>query len=219
MVEVNNTISAKPRQAGNKGHARKLRAAGQVPAIAYGPSSEPRHLALDPKTFVMQRQRFGLSHIYDVAVEGGEGFKVLIKQIQVDPVTRQLLHVDLYTVDMSKPIRVEVPVELTGKPKGLIDGGLLSQILRNVEVQCLPNLIPAKIVADVTDLGVGDSMHLSDLKLPEGVKLTAHGDEAVALVAEPDAAPVTPAPGEAAAAAPGAPAAGAAAPAAAAAKK
>jgi large subunit ribosomal protein L25 len=187
--QVNDTIAAKTRLAGNKGVARKLRRAGSVPAVAYGPSDAPRFLALDPKSFIMQRRHFGLSHIYSVDVEGEQSFKALIKEIQQDAVTRALLHVDLRIIDMSKPIKVVVPIELTGKPAGLIEGGLLSQVLRSTEVQCLPNDVPGKILADVAPLKVGDSLHLSDLKLPEGVKLTSTGDEAVALVVEPDAAP------------------------------
>jgi large subunit ribosomal protein L25 len=214
MLEVKDTIVAQSRTAGTKGAARKLRKAGHVPAIAYGPSSEPRHLALDPKTFVLQRQRFGLSHIYDVQVRDGAGFKCLIKEIQVDPVSRKLLHVDLYAVDMTRPIRVEVPIELTGKPAGAIDGGLLSQVLRSVEVLCLPDAVPAKLTADVSPLKIGDTLHLSDIPLPKGAKLTNLGDEAVAQVVEPEEAP---APTAAEAAAAGT--AAAAAPAAAAAKK
>jgi large subunit ribosomal protein L25 len=190
MLEVTDTITAQGRNAGAKGIARKLRSSGHVPAVAYGPGSAPRHLALDPKVFVIQRQRFGLNHIYNVALEGGDGFKCLIKDIQVDPVTRKLLHVDLYAVDMARPIRVEVPIELTGKPAGLIEGGMLSQILRSVEVLCLPDAVPSNLTVDVSPLKVGDSLHLSDIPLPKGVKLTNQGNEAVALVAEPDAAPV-----------------------------
>ena len=203
MRDINDTISATRRSAGNKGLARKLRQAGHLPAVAYGPNAAPAFLALDPKALVMQRQAFSLSHIYNVAVADEKPFKAIIKEIQRNAVTRQLLHVDLYRVDAKRPIRVEVPIELAGKPAGLIDGGLLSQVLRSVEVLCLPDAIPAKIVADVSPLKVGDSLHLSDLALPEGVKLTAHGDEAIALVAEPDVAP-EPAPGSAAAAAPAA---------------
>lgn len=214
MLEIDTTIVAQSRpQGGSKGAARKLRAAGRVPAVAYGPTQAPRFLALDPKMFPLQRKRFGLGHLYDVNVEGeGDGgparFKCLIKEIQVDPISRELLHVDLYAVDMKRPIRVDVPIVLTGKAAGLIDGGLLTQILRAVEVLCLPDRIPAQLTGDVTPMKIGDSLHLSDIKLPEGVKFTNQGDEAVALVAEPDAAPA--AADEAAAA----PAAGAAAPAA-----
>jgi large subunit ribosomal protein L25 len=215
MLDINSTIIAQGRVAGGKkGAARKLRAMGRVPAIAYGPKQAPRHLSLDPKMFPLQRMRFGLGHLYDVQVSeaqdgGPASFKCLIRDIQSDPVTRKLLHVDLYAVDMASPLSVDVEIELVGKAAGIIEGGLLSQILRSVEVICLPHQIPAKLVADVTPLGVGDSLHLSDIKLPEGVKFTAHHDEAVALVVEPDAAPATPA--EDAAAAGAAPAAGAAA--------
>jgi len=199
MLEITSTILAQGRvPGGKKGAARKLRAQGRVPAIAYGPKQTPRQLSLDPKLFPLQRMRFGLGHLYDVQVsealdDGPAAFKCLIRDIQSDPVTRKLLHVDLYAVDMASPLSVDVEIELVGKAAGIIEGGLLSQILRSVEVVCLPSQIPAKLVADVTPLGVGDSLHLSDIKLPEGVKFTAHHDEAVALVAEPDAAPTTPA--------------------------
>lgn len=214
MLEIGTTIVASTRTAGGKkGAARKLRAQGRVPAIAYGPKQSPRLLTLDPKLFPLQRKRFGLGHLYDVSVEEGQdggpaSFKCLIKNIQVDPVTRQLLHVDLFAVDMTRELDVEVNIELIGKAAGIIDGGLLTQILRSVQVKCLPDRIPTKLEADVTPLGVGDSLHLSDIKLPEGVRFTAHGDEAVALVAEPEAAPAeteTAAAAPAAAAAPKAP--------------
>ena len=187
MVEINDTIAAKPRIAGKKGDARKLRAAGLVPAVAYGSGSAPQHLALEPKQFVAQRFAFGRSHIYDVAVDGGKGFKAFIKDIQQEPVTRQLLHVDLYQVDLTKPIRVEVPIEVVGKAAGIIEGGMLTQLLRKVAVQCLPGQIPAKLVADVTPLGLGETLHLRQLPLPEGVKLMAHGEDAVAAVVAPEA--------------------------------
>lgn len=185
-MKVEDTIRATTRLAGNKGVARKLRAAGKVPAVMYGPGSDSQFLALDPKEFSMQRQQFAASHLFNVAVEGGKNYKVLIKSVDRDPVNSAYVHVDLYAVDMKKPIRVEVTLELTGKPKGIIDGGLLSQLLRTVQVQCLPNAIPEKLVLDVSDLGVGDIKHLSDIAMPEGVKATSHHDEAVAALFAPD---------------------------------
>lgn len=214
MLQVDDVIIAEGRAPGGKGTARKLRRAGRTPAIAYGPKQGPRYLSLEPKNFVLQRRRFGRGHVYDVQANDGlqpKSFKCLIKEIQVDPVSREVQHVDLYAIDMTRPIRVEVPIELTGKAAGIIEGGMLSQVLRSVEVMCLPDRVPTKFSADVTPLKLGESLHLSDLKLPEGVKYTAHGDEAVATIAEPDSAPAT----EPAAATPAAgttaPAAGAAA--------
>src|SRR5688572_25139101 len=104
--EVKDIIQARPRQTGNKGVARKLRATGWVPAVAYGPTSEPRPLAIEPRSFLAARKTFGTAHIYDVPVEGGAGFKTLIKDVHQDPVSRDLLHIDLYTVDMNRAIRV-----------------------------------------------------------------------------------------------------------------
>jgi len=196
MVEVSNTIACKSRSTTGKGWAHKLRAQGMIPAIAYGPQGEPRQLTLDPYLFGLQRSRFGVSYIYDVAVEGGDTFKALIKDVQIDPLSRAIVHVDLYAVDMSKPIRVEVPIELVGKPAGAIDGGLLSQVLRRVEVQCLPNLVPGKLTVDVSPLTIGQVVHTDSIELPDGVEIVTRRVEAVATVTAPEAEEVVAAPAE-----------------------
>ena len=207
-MKVEDTIKATTREAGNKGAARRLRAAGKVPAVMYGPGSDSQFLALDPREFGMQRHQFASSHLFNVHVEGGKKYKALIKSVDRDPVNSAYLHVDLYAVDMAKPIRVDIAIELVGKPKGLIDGGLLTQILRNIQVQCLPGSIPAKLELDVSELGIGDIKHISDITMPEGVKAMSQHDEAVAALVAPDEVKEA-APGEAAAAAPAAGAAAA----------
>lgn len=199
-MKVSDNIQATPRAAGSKNVAHKLRKAGKVPAVAYGPGVEHTFLALDPKEFWMQRQQYGLSHLFDVSVDGVKKFKALIKDTDHDPVTGGVLHVDLYAVDMKKPIRVRVTLELTGKPKGAVDGGLLTQILRSLEVSCLPGSIPEKLTADVSPMEIGASLHMSDIPLPEGVKFTSQHDEAIATVLAPEEAKEA----EAAPAAPGA---------------
>lgn len=217
-MKVDDTIRASKRDTGNKGVARRLRAAGKIPAVMYGPGSDSQFLALDPKEFGMQRQQFASSHLFQVQVEGGKSFKALIKAVDRDTVTSQYLHVDLYAVDMKKPIRVDIAIELVGKPKGLIDGGLLSQIMRTIQVQCLPDAIPEKLSVDVSDMGIGDIKHTSDITFPQGVKAISSHDEAVAAVVAPEEikeeTPVAAAAGAEGAAAGAAPAAGAAAPAA-----
>ena len=190
MTEDSDIISAKVRSPGKKRGARRLRRDGLVPAIAYGPSSQPRFLALDPKTFVQQRQRYGRSHLYTVHVTGSDDnenprFKAIIQAIDRDPLTRQLRHVDLYAVDMMKPLHISVRLDLVGKPKGVVEGGLLTQVMRRVDLVGLPDRIPDFISFDVSGLGLGASAHLSDLQLPEGVKVTASRDEAIATVLEP----------------------------------
>ena len=215
-MKVDDTIRATKRETGNKGVARRLRAAGKVPAVMYGPGSDSQFLALDPKEFGMQRQQFASSHLFQVQVDGGKTLKALIKSVDRDPVTSTYVHVDLYAVDMKKPIRVHIAIELVGKPKGIIDGGLLSQIMRTIEVQCLPDAIPEKVTVDTSDMGIGDTKHLSDITFPAGVKTTAIHDEAIAAVIAPEeikeATPVAAVAGaEGAAVAGAAPAAGAAA--------
>ena len=186
MVDVNSTIECKTRTVGKKGVVHKLRASGLIPAVAYGPGQPSQHLALEPHRFSLQRERFGLSYIFDVAVEGQGGFKAFIKNLQRDPITQDVIHVDLYRVDMTRPIRVEVPIEVVGKAAGLIDGGIVTQVLRRIEVQCLPDMVPAKLTIDVSSLAIGQSLHTGALSLPAGVALTLRREEVVATCMVPE---------------------------------
>ncbi len=214
MPQMTDTIEAKLRDGRGKGAAHKLRKSGQVPAIVYGPGAEPRFLSVDPKTFALQKAQFGISHIFDVTVDGTK-FKALIREVQVNPVTQEMLHVDLYALDMTKPLKIEVPLELEGKPAGLLDGGILSQIVRRILVECLPNAIPEKVTVDVSALTIGQSVKASDVKVPSGAKIVGRLDQAVATVVAPAEEEVAPVAAEAAAVegAEGAPAAEGAAPA------
>lgn len=186
MAQVADTILSKPRQPGNKGTARQLRASGWVPAVAYGPGQEPRHIAVDPKTFLAARMEHGIAHIYDIKVEGEGAFKALIKDVARDAVSRKLQHIDFYAVDMTKEIRLQVRVDLIGKPEGVVQGGLLQQVARRVEVQCLPGDIPGHLEVDVSHMNMGDTLHVSDIPLPKGVKVIATDDSAVAIVTAPE---------------------------------
>lgn len=187
MVEVSATIEAKKRTAFGKGTAHKLRAAGLVPAVAYGPGRKPVSIAIDPHVFDLQRRQYARSQIFDVVVDGGDTFKALIKDIQVEPIRHGILHVDFYAVDMNRPIRVEVAIELVGKPAGAIEGGLLSQIMRYVEVQCLPADVPGAIKVDVSHLQIGQNVSTDSIELPEGVEITLRRAEPIATMVAPDA--------------------------------
>jgi large subunit ribosomal protein L25 len=182
---INDVINAKERSRTGKGGARKVRKGGAAPATIYGPKTEQRYLELEPRSFSLLRQKFGPSHIYTCAVEGGQSLKVLVREVQRNPVTDELLHVDLYALDMDKRLRLEVPLELVGKHAGAVDGGILAQVMRKVMVECLPSQIPEKLTADVTALKIGDSLHLSAIKAPEGVKVYFLTDEAIATVVPP----------------------------------
>ncbi len=190
-MEVSDLIETTTRQAGVKGFARRLRAAGQIPAIVYGPGVEGETpISVDPKIFDLQRKQFGKGHLFQLTIDGGKELRVQLKEISRDPVKRTYTHLDFYAVDMNQEIYIEIPLELTGKPKGAVDGGILSQLLRRIEVVCLPAKVPPKLAVDVSNLGINDNLHLSDIQLPEGVRFSSHEDETVARVAPP-AGPLT----------------------------
>lgn len=216
MSNDRSTLEAKVREGAGKGPARRLRAEGLVPAVVYGKHVEkPAQVAVNPKAL---KAAIATPHKYNTLLTlklDGQGDKqVLLKEYQQDPVTREVLHVDFIEVKETEAVKVKVPVVLTGKPVGVVDGGLLSQARRELELWALPKAIPEKIEVDVSPMKINDVLHVRDLKLPEGVTVKTQVNYTIAVVSAPEreeaAAP-------AAAAAAAAPAAGAAAPAAAAA--
>jgi large subunit ribosomal protein L25 len=209
-----------------KGAVRKLRAAGRIPAILYGQGKESVPLTIDPRALEKVLKTGGANTLLDLTVEGRSDLGkpvALVKELQRHPIRGTILHADLYQVDLTKTVEVEVPIHLTGRAKGIDFGGILEHSLREVALECLPRSIPAAIEVDVTNMEIGDVVHVRDLVLPAGVSLLSDPDLGVVHVALP-AAEETPAvaAAEAAPAAEGAaaaPAAGAAAAAAPAAKK
>jgi large subunit ribosomal protein L25 len=212
------TLEAKSRVSAGKGAARKLRTQGLVPAVVYGKHLKaPVHISLDPKAI---RQSINTPHkhntLISIKLDGGS-HQVLLKDFQMDPVSRQILHADFIAVSDTEQVKVNVPMVLVGKAVGTADGGLLTQIRRELEVWALPNAIPEKIEADVTHLKIAMALHINDIKLPQGVSVKSNVNYTLAVVSAPEREDAGVAAAAAAAAA-AAPAAGAAAPAAGAAK-
>ncbi|HET6436867.1 MAG TPA: 50S ribosomal protein L25/general stress protein Ctc [Anaeromyxobacter sp.] len=215
-------LNAAQRDSRGKGPARRLRAKGLIPAVVYGGETGPAHVAVDPAALLKAIEtphRFNT--ILTLRVDGETTEKhVLFKEYEVDPVSRKLLHADFLEVKMDKPVRVHVPVETVGKAVGQVEGGILSLAAHDILVEALPTKIPVKIEVDITELKIGHSLHISEVKAPEGCKFRYSTDYVVAFVAVPEkeevvAPAVTAVPGaEGAAAVPGAPGAPGAAPAA-----
>jgi len=204
-------LTAEERAGRGKGVARKLRAAGRIPAVVYGRGKDSRPVSLDPTALskLLHGSHSGMNTLIDLEV-GGRKAVVLVRDIQKDPVSGHWLHADLYEVDLTQTVQVEVPLHLVGKPVGLEFGGILDHPLRVVTVECLPRAIPDAIDVDVSALAVGDSIHVRDLVLPEGTRVLSDGDLAVASVVLPKAEEERPAEAAAAeAAAAAAPAEGA----------
>ena len=206
-----------------KGAVRKLRAAGRIPAILYGQGKESVPLTIDPRALEKVLKTGGANALLDLTVEGRTDLGnpvALVKELQRHPIRGTILHADLYQVDLTKTVEVEVPIHLLGKAKGIDFGGILEHSLREVALECLPRSIPASIEVDVSNMEIGDVIHVRDLALPAGVSLVSDPDLGVVHVALPAAeeTPVVAAaeavPAEGAAAAPAAGAATPAAPAA-----
>lgn len=161
------------RESSGKGVARQLRMAGKVPAVFYGTNTESISLEVSTKTLQdILNVPGGKSNFFNLAFEGGNSEKkmAIIKDLQIDPVSDQLMHADFFELSMDKKMTATVPVSLTGKAVGVELGGTLQPIRRELEVSCLPKDLPDAIEIDVTDLDVGDSIHVDEVKLPAGVE-------------------------------------------------
>ena len=182
-------LTAQSRKETGKGAARTLRRQALIPAVFYGPEVDPVHLSLNYRDLEkLIRTGAGENVIIDLAIETGEStlsHRAMLKEIQMDPVKQTILHVDLYEISMDKKIQVEVPITLTGTPKGVSDGGILQQVSRTVEISCLPDNIPDAFELEVTGLDIGDSLHVSDLKIPEGIEVLEEEELTIATVVPP----------------------------------
>ena len=172
------TVAAEPRATRGKNEARRTRRGGMIPAVVYGAYKDPVPVAVNPQQISqILHSKTGHNTIFDVAVKGGETTPVMIIDWQNDPIKDHLLHVDLKRIDLSKRIRVKVPVHTTGDPKGVkIQGGLHELITREIEIECLPNDIPEEYVVDVAELMIGQNIRASEIPLG-----------AAKLVSQPDA--------------------------------
>jgi large subunit ribosomal protein L25 len=178
-------LSGSRREDLGKGGARKARAAGLIPGILYGHGEQPIAVAVGARDFqVALATNKGRNPIVNLAV-GGADYTALIRDVQYDPITHGVLHLDFQHISLTERIEVEVAVQLVGLPVGVKDsGGILEQILRTVEVRCLPTAIPSAIEVDVSHLGIGDSVHVSDLKAQD-VEILSEAGSTVATVVPP----------------------------------
>jgi large subunit ribosomal protein L25 len=185
MEEI--TLSVEARDDRGKGAARRLRRTGKVPAVFYGPKSTPVPIAVDRKDFAAHVANLEGSHLIRFESRAAELRRrvALVREVQHHPVTGGILHVDFYEVDLTRRLRVTVPLHFVGKAKGLADGGILQPIVREMEVECLPGDIPQYIEVDVTVLAIHDAVHLADVPMPANVSAIVETNEAVVTVLPP----------------------------------
>ena len=170
----------------NKNAARRVRVSGLIPAVIYGAGQESQALTVDPKSILkILHSETGHNTIFDVDIESGTGAKAMIVDWQYEPIKGKLLHIDLKRIAMDRAMRVSVPVTLTGTPAGVkLQGGVLDQILREIEVECLPGDIPSHIDVDVSGLDLYGAIHVSDLPHTGSVKFMASEETLVAHLTE-----------------------------------
>jgi large subunit ribosomal protein L25 len=193
-----NTLEAQPRDAGTKNHARRVRRDGKIPAVVYGAGKDSLPVSVDPRHVLrILHSATGHNTIFDLALNGGEQTKAMIVDWQYEPIKGRLLHIDLLRIALDKVLKVSVPILLKGEAAGVKqEGGILEQMLREVEIECLPADIPASIDVDISDLTFGKVLRVSDLPHSEKLKFLSDANQPVAhvtsvkeeVVAAPDAA-------------------------------
>lgn len=184
-------LAADVREQFGKGPSRTLRRAGKVPAVFYGREAAPIHLSLDANNLGKVLRDGGYSQVMKLVIQDGAKTTktVMFKEVQIHPVSMNLVHADLYEISMDRKITVNVPVNTFitegEESKGEAEGGTLQIIRRELEVSCLPNRIPDAIDIDITNLGIGDAVHIEEIDLPEGVEVDWDVNFTVVSIAAP----------------------------------
>ena len=182
-------LSASNRDGSGKGEARKLRSTGRVPATVYGHGREAQSLSINTRELERLLDHISAeSTVIDLDIDGKPS-RTLIREIQRHPFKRQILHVDFQELVAGEKVSVSIPIVLIGVPAGVrMDGGMLDQTMRELEIEVDPANIPNHVEVDVTELTIGSSVHVRDIKLPEGVEVLDDEDASVCVISAPRAA-------------------------------
>ncbi len=166
---------------------RRLRKEGFMPGVIYGKDIDPIPIKVNMKDFRRTvKEAHGGVVFFKVILDDGEPFLAVLQDIQRDNVTREVIHFDLHKIAETDVITVDVPIQYEGEPKGIKEGGVLEIVLHDLEVEAPATKIPEAIVVDISDLGIDDTIHVSDLQLPEGVRTTHDPEEVVVTVTSPE---------------------------------
>jgi large subunit ribosomal protein L25 len=182
-------LEAEQRQRSGKGVARTLRRAGRIPAVLYGNGTSSL-LSIHPADLIkILKSESGENALINLKIKGGESVETrtaILRDFQKDPITGGILHADLFEINMNKAIRIRVPIMVTGDPsEGVKEGGVLQHNLREVEIECLPSMIPDHLDVDASHLKIGESIHVRDLQVQEGIRILEDKDLAIVSVAAP----------------------------------
>ncbi|HXI14215.1 MAG TPA: 50S ribosomal protein L25 [Thermoanaerobaculia bacterium] len=188
MAEV--TLEVSQRETSGKEIAKKIRKEGRIPAIVYGGHKDPVSITVDRKAVseLVNKSEHGVRSIFLLKMSGGDKQRhAMIKDIQINPISRTMTHIDFVRVVMDEVVRVTIPIHLTGTAVGVKTGGMVDFQVRELHVECLPNAIPDTVDVDVTNLDMHEFLRISDLTFPEGVKVLDDPDRVVVGVSPPRA--------------------------------
>ncbi|MEP6715461.1 MAG: 50S ribosomal protein L25 [Terriglobia bacterium] len=183
-MRLETIVAALPRASRGKNEARRTRMSGRIPAVVYGAFKDPVAVSVSPKDITrIIHSKTGHNSIFDVDIEGVERVPVIVADEQYDPIRGHLLHIDLRRIDLTRKLRVAVPIHVTGEAKGVKQqGGVLDVVTRTVEIECIPDDIPNQFDVDVTELMIGVAIRVSELPVKEGVRILTAGEAVVAHV-------------------------------------
>ena len=186
-MTVKTRLTARRRYETGKGVARRLRAAGQVPAVLYGKDQEPISLTLDAVEALHLFHSISVENtIVNVQIDDDkEELETLVREIQMHPYRPDLVHVDFYCIERGVALEVDIPANYIGTPQGVRDGGVLEVILHEIRVKCLPSKIPDTIDIEISGMEIGDSIHASEISIDEDVELLTDPGQTVCLVSAP----------------------------------
>ncbi|MCX7705625.1 MAG: 50S ribosomal protein L25 [bacterium] len=194
MVEKEKKLvefTGKIRSYRGKGASRSLRRSGFIPAVVYGADEENKLISIEKKSAEKTiRHISGHNVMADLVIEDSGSrtvLKTIVKEIQFNPITGEILHIDFYHIGKNQPVKIIIPLKLVGECTGVKEGGILEQEMREIEVEGLPDSIPENIEIDITNLKIGESIHLKDIIPPEGVRLIGDAEHVIATILAPKA--------------------------------
>lgn len=178
-------LTATPRPELGKNAARRVRSVGQIPGVVYGPETKPISVAIDERAFrAAVKEAGGISAIFNLNVAGKEN-KVVLRELQRDPVTSRVIHIDFHAISMNKPIHISIPVHFVGLAEGVkSDGGIMQTTLRELAISCLPADIPERFELDISELRIGESIHVKDISIPK-VEILSESQRTVVVISAP----------------------------------
>lgn len=187
-MSTKTTLKAERREGTGKGVARKLRSAGQLPAVVYGGDGDTDHISLNAHDAEYLFRNISVDNtIVEIDIEGEKGtVQTLVREIQTHPWKAHVLHVDFLRIQKGVAVEMDVPLHLTGTPVGVqMSGGIVEQIVHDIGLRCIPSKIPEVIEVDISAMDVGDVLHAEDIALGEGVELMIAGGQTICMVNQP----------------------------------